>query len=236
MAETRVPVHVAIIMDGNGRWATERRLPRVAGHRQGAKRVKEIIRAASESGVKFITLFAFSAENWIRPEKEVNGLMRLLVTFLKGELHQLERNNVRLRVIGRHNPLPKVVLDELKEAEKKTCGNTGLTVLLALNYGARQEIIDGFRAFLRKVSDKKAAPEDLDEHSFGEYLYTAGVPDPDLLIRTSGEMRLSNFLLWQASYAELYFDKKYWPDFGAKDFKRALAAYAERKRKFGDIS
>jgi len=236
MARSAVPVHVAIIMDGNGRWATEKGLPRVAGHRQGVARVKEIIKAADDSGVKYITLFAFSAENWVRPQDEIKGLMSLLISFLKGELRQMDRNNIRLKVIGRQDPLPGPVLKELKDAEKKTAGNSGLTVLVALNYGARQEIIDGVRSFVRRVMDKEASPDELDVDSFGNYLYTAGIPDPDLLIRTSGEMRLSNFLLWQLSYAELYFEKKYWPDFGVEDFKRAIASYAARARRFGAIS
>lgn len=231
-----IPQHVAIIMDGNGRWAKEKGLPRTAGHRQGIQRIKEIVNAASELGVKVITFFAFSAENWSRPKKEVNMLMRSLNNFLAREIKDLNKNNIRLRVIGRDEPIPKYLLSRLRESENKTLNNTGMVVVLALNYGARQEILDAVKKFTNAVIKAQIHVEDLSTEEFSQYLYTAGLPEPDLLIRTSGEMRISNFLLWQLSYAELYFSQKYWPDFRSQDLEKAIEVYQTRERRFGGIS
>ena len=233
--KANIPAHIAIIMDGNGRWAKEMGLPRIAGHRQGIKRVKEIIRAADNLGIKAITLFAFSTENWVRPKIEINMLMRSLDVFLEKEIDSLDKNNIRFMVIGREDPLPGYIQKKLKKAQERTKDNTGLTLVLALNYGSRQEIVDAAKAFSRQVSAGNASIEDLDADKFSRYFYTAGLPDPDLLIRTSGEMRLSNFLLWQLAYAEFYFPKKYWPDFGVGDLERAILVYQSRERRFGGV-
>lgn len=234
--KNNIPKHVAIIMDGNGRWAKERGLARSAGHREGIKRVKEIIKFAAELGVKFVTFFAFSAENWSRPKKEVNMLMRSLNYFLDREIKELHKNNIRLQVIGRDDPVPEYLQKKLKEAERLTCDNTGIVMVLALNYGGRQEILDAVKRFFNLADRGKINIEGLDTENFSQYLYTAGLPDPDLLIRTSGEMRISNFLLWQLSYAEFLFTKKYWPDFKQEDFKKAIEEYQGRERRFGGIS
>lgn len=230
-----MPSHVAIIMDGNGRWAKQRGLPRMAGHREGMQRAKEIIRLAAKKGIKVLTLFAFSAENWSRPKEEVDALMRFLDKFLTSQINELQKNRVRLIVIGRSDPLPKNIQLKLKDAQEETKGNQGLTLVLALNYGARQEILDAVKALCDSVVRGELNLEQVDEKRFSDHLYTAALPDPDLLIRTSGEMRLSNFLLWQLSYAELYFPKKYWPDFRQKDFEKALNAYRKRERRFGGV-
>lgn len=234
--KNNIPRHVAIIMDGNGRWAKEKGLSRTAGHREGVKRVKEIVNAASDLGIKVITFFAFSAENWNRPKEEVNMLMRYLNNFLQREAAKLDKNDIRLIVIGRDKPLPEYLQKKIREVEDKTKDNRGLTVILALNYGSRQEIVDAVKKFTSSVLEREAEIEDLDEEKFGRYFYTAGLPDPDLLIRTSGEMRISNFLLWQLSYAELYFPKKYWPDFRVEDLKEAVDEYQKRERRFGRIN
>ncbi|RKY33017.1 MAG: isoprenyl transferase [Candidatus Omnitrophota bacterium] len=222
-------------MDGNGRWAKERGLPRSAGHRAGIARVKEIVREAKESGIKVLTLFAFSTENWLRPKKEVNMLMKSLANFLDRQPKELMKNNTRLKVIGRGAPLPKFLQKKIENVEKLTHDNTGLTLVLALNYGSRQEIVDAAKKFSRLVQKGQARIEDLDAEKFSQFFYTQGLPDPDLLIRTSGEFRISNFLLWQISYTELYFIKKYWPDFKIEDFKKAIEAYQERERRYGAL-
>ena len=233
--KNNIPKHVAIIMDGNGRWAKERGLPRSAGHRAGINRVKEIIKATSELGVKVVTLFAFSTENWSRPKKEINLLMRALNNFLDREINELDKNNIRLMVIGQDKPIPQYLLAKIKKVKERTKDNTGLIFVLALNYGSRQEIVDAVKKFTNAVIKDKANLEDLDMENFSNYLYTAGLPDPDLLIRTSGQMRISNFLLWQLSYAELYFPRKYWPDFGKEDLEKAIDIYQRRERRFGKI-
>ena len=233
--KTNIPQHVAIIMDGNGRWAKERGLPRSAGHRAGINKVKDVIRAASDLGIKVVTLFAFSSENWERPKKEVNLLMRALNNFLEREINELDKNNIRLMVIGRQRPIPQYLLNKIEKAKERTKDNTGLIFVLAMNYGSRQEIVDAVKKFTAAVIKKEANLEDLDMGSFSSYLYTAGLPDPDLLIRTSGEMRISNFLLWQLSYAELYFPRKYWPDFGKEDLEKAIDIYQNRERRFGEV-
>ncbi len=233
--KNKIPRHVAIIMDGNGRWAKEKGLPRTAGHREGIKRVLEIVKAAAKWGVEVVTFFAFSTENWSRPKKEVDMLMHSLKFFLEREVRELNKNNVRLKFVGRAAPIPESLLKKLREAERLTQDNTGITMVLALNYGSRQEIVDAAKKFADEVLFKKARVEDLNEERFSHYLYTADLPDPDLLIRTSGEMRISNFLLWQLSYAELHFPNKYWPDFKEEEFCKALEAYQNRERRFGGI-
>lgn len=233
--KNNLPKHIAIVMDGNGRWAKEKGLPRSAGHQQGIERVKEIVNACADLGVKTVTFFVFSTENWNRPKKEVDMLMRYLNNFLEREIKKLDKNNIRFLVIGRDNPIPEYLQKKLRAAELKTKGNTGLTVVLALNYGARQEIVDGVKKFADAVVHGKADIKDLDIDEFSKYLYTAGLPDPDLLIRPSGELRISNFLLWQLSYAELYFPKKFWPDFKRRDLEEAIADYQTRERRFGGV-
>ena len=233
--KNNIPQHVAIIMDGNGRWAKARGLPRTAGHREGIERVKDIVEASRELGVKVVTFFAFSTENWDRPKKEIDMLMRSLNRFLDKQIDELNKNNIRLKVIGKENPLPEYLLEKIRKAERLTGHNTGLIMVLALNYGARQEIVDAAKKFTHSVLKGEADIEELDTELFSKYLYTAGLPDPDLLIRTSGEIRLSNFLLWQLSYAELYFPKKYWPDFKRQDFEKAIQEYQWMERRFGAI-
>ena len=233
--KNNIPRHIAIIMDGNGRWAQEHGFKRTAGHREGIKRVREIIKACAELRVKVLTLFAFSTENWLRPKKEINVLMRYLGNFLEKEVKELHKKGMRFMVIGSKEPLPKNIQVKIKEAQKKTADNTGLTLVLALNYGSRQEIVDAARRFASSVSRGEEKAEALDAGKFGRYLYTAGLPDPDLLIRTSGEMRISNFLLWQLSYAELYFTKKYWPQFLRQDLEEAILEFQNRERRFGGI-
>jgi len=233
--KTNLPKHIAIIMDGNGRWAKEKGLIRTVGHREGVKRVREIVECARKLGIKVVTFFAFSAENWDRPKKEINMLMRYLNNFLDGEVNRLHKNNIRFMAIGRKEPMPENVLRKIRKAEDKTRNNTGMIVLLALNYGARQEIMDAAKKFATSVLEGKASINDIKEDTFGNYFYTAGLPDPDLLIRTSGEMRISNFLLWQLSYAELYFPEKYWPDFKTRDFEKAIEEYQKRERRFGRV-
>ncbi|MFH1457611.1 MAG: isoprenyl transferase [Candidatus Omnitrophota bacterium] len=233
--KNNLPRHVAIIMDGNGRWAKEKGLPRTAGHREGIKRVREIVKVTTKLGIEMVTFFAFSTENWSRPKKEVGMLMLSLGYFLKHEVKELNKNNVRLRIVGRQAPFPEKLVKNLREAERRTKDNTGCTMILALNYGSRQEIVDAAKKFATQVLHKESAIQDLDEERFSEYLYTTGLPDPDLLIRTSGEMRISNFFLWQLSYAELYFSRKYWPDFKEEDFTKAIEEYQKRERRFGGI-
>lgn len=234
--KNNLPEHIAIIMDGNGRWAKARGLPRFAGHRQGIENIKNIIKAADKLGIKVVTFFVFSTENWNRPKREVDMLMRSLNNFLGREINELNKNNIRLKFIGRDSPVPEYILAKMKEAEGLTRDNSGLVIVLALNYGGRQEIIDAVKKFSRSVVSGKAKIEELDTDKFNEYLYTAGLPEPALLIRTSGEMRISNFLLWQLSYAELYFAEKYWPDFRRRDLEYAISEYQKRERRFGGIS
>jgi undecaprenyl diphosphate synthase len=234
--KNNIPKHIAIIMDGNGRWAKDKGKSRSAGHREGFKRVKEAIKTAAELGVKVITFFAFSTENWSRSKREVNMLMRYLDKVLEGQIKELDKNNIKLLVIGRDEPLPKQLQAKIREAQNRTRDNDGLTVVLALNYGSRQEIADAAVKFARAAAEGEIKIEDLDIELFSQYLYTAGLPDPDLLIRTSGEMRLSNFLLWQLCYAELYFPKIYWPDFQSDDLKKAVKLYQKRERRFGRIN
>jgi len=231
----RIPKHVAIIMDGNRRWASERGLSRIRGHWAGVDSIREVVRAAGELGIRYLTLYSFSVDNWKRPRREVSSLMSLLKRFLKKEERELNRNNVRLRVIGRIDGLPEDVRRAIETAVTGTAANTGLTLVLALNYGARSEITDAVRALCSKSARGELRPEDVDEALVSGSLSTAGMPDPDLLIRTSGEMRVSNFLLWQISYAELYVTPVYWPDFRRPHFVQALLDYQGRERRFGGV-
>jgi undecaprenyl diphosphate synthase len=224
---------VAIIMDGNGRWATQRGLSRVQGHRKGKESVREVVETAREIGIEFLTLYAFSTENWERPEREVGALMALLRRYVRSELGKMMRNNIRLVAIGNLRRLPKDVLADLRAAEHTTRRNTGMTVQLAVSYGAREEIVAAARRIARQVRDGAIAAEDINEDLFSSALMTAGAPDPDLLIRTSGEMRLSNFLLWQVAYSELYVTDVLWPDFRRAQFLAALDDYRRRERRFG---
>ncbi len=231
----QTPRHVAIIMDGNGRWAKQRGLPRREGHRAGAESVREAIEACTELGVEFLTLYAFSSENWKRPKNEVRALMVLLERFLKEKSGELQEKNVRLQAIGRLHDLPEGPLGQLHETIEATSQNTGLTLVLALSYGGREEIIDGVKSILRHVGEGHLDPAMIDTEMFGKHLYTRYYPDPDLLIRTSGEMRVSNFLLWQISYAEMYITHKLWPDFRKEDFREAVADFGGRSRRFGAL-
>ena len=228
----RVPRHVAVIMDGNGRWAASRGLPRGEGHRAGSASVHEIVEASARLGIKFLTLFAFSSENWKRPTQEVGRLWRLLREKLIKEDGLLVRNNLRLQVIGRREGIPSPVLREIDRVEAMTRENLRMTVLVALNYGGRDEIVDAAR---RIMQDGGIAPAKLDEKAFAARLYTAGIPDPDLLIRTSGELRISNFLLWQVAYAEIYVTPVLWPDFRRKHLLEAVIEYQKRNRRFGGV-
>ncbi len=232
---SRVPRHVAIIMDGNGRWAMARGLPRLAGHRAGAERAVDIVKAASEMGVEVVTLYVFSTENWRRPRDEVDGLMSLIVDMLDAKRRELQEFGARVRVIGSREGLPPFVVDAIDEAERATAGNAGILVNLALNYGARDELARAARLAAEKVARGELAPADVSAAFIEANLYTAGLPDPDLLIRTGGEMRLSNFLLWQIAYSEIVVSPVFWPDFSRKDFARAIREYGTRARRFGGI-
>jgi undecaprenyl diphosphate synthase len=231
-----IPQHVAIIMDGNGRWARQRGLPRIEGHRAGAESVREIVRVAGELGVRYLTLYAFSTENWQRPKLEVQALMHLLEFYLQREIPELDKNNVRLAAIGRLHELPVSAQQQLNRSIAALKDNTGLTLVLALSYSGRAEIVDAARAIARDVKTGAIEVADITEESFGRYLYTAGLPDPDLLVRTSGELRVSNFLLWQISYAEIYVTDTLWPDFRKAEFLQALHDYSKRHRRFGKVA
>jgi undecaprenyl diphosphate synthase len=232
----RLPAHIAIIMDGNGRWAKLRNLPRVAGHKAGVEPVRITVETCARLGVPVLTLYAFSVENWKRPRSEVDTLWRLLRLYLRRELPELVRNNIRLRVIGRAQALPPLVQRELLEAVEATAANRGLEVNLALNYSGRAELVDAVNAILKEAHKKRPGPVQINEQAIAAHLYTAGLPDPDLLIRTSGEMRISNFLLWQIAYAELYVTETLWPDFTRTDLLRAILEYQKRDRRFGGLS
>jgi undecaprenyl diphosphate synthase len=236
LKNSRIPVHVAIIMDGNGRWAKQRNLPRIEGHRAGIRNVREIVRAAGEIGLGYITLYTFSSENWNRPPGEVRGLMNLLAETLERELPELHKNRVRLKTIGDISLLPKRNCEALKAAIEETSGNNGLTLVLALNYGGRDEIVRAARRIAKRVREGALEPSAVTAGVIESVLDTAGIPDPDLLIRTSGEFRLSNFLLWQLAYTELWITDVMWPDFTVSDFYDALESYAGRERRFGKTS
>jgi undecaprenyl diphosphate synthase len=226
-----LPAHVAIIMDGNGRWAARRHLPRVEGHRSGIDSVRDVVETSARLGIEVLTLYAFSVENWKRPKAEVNTLMLLLKRYIRSELSTLNRNNIRFKVIGRPEALAPDVQQELDMGIERTSSNTGMLFNIALNYGGRTEIVDA----ARRAMASGLPPEALDERSFANFLYTAGQPDPDLLIRTSGEMRVSNFLLWQIAYAEIWVTETLWPDFRRRDLLEAVLAYQKRDRRYGGI-
>jgi len=235
MSDTSVPRHIAIIMDGNGRWAKERGLPRRDGHRAGAESVRECVTACKELGVEYLTLYAFSTENWNRPAAEVTALMLLLERFLVEKAEELMKQNVRLQAIGHLDRLPEKTRRKLDQAIARTAGNTSLTLVLALSYGSREEIVEAARSLAADAAAGKLDPASIDGATFASRLYTAGIPDPDLLIRTSGELRVSNFLLWQISYAEIVIFKKCWPDFHQADLFEAAQEYARRHRRFGGL-
>ena len=234
-AQASLPTHVAIIMDGNGRWAKQRHLPRVQGHRIGLESVRAVIRAAGDVGIKYLTLYAFSVENWNRPKDEVDTLMKYLARFLKNEIGELNRNNVRLEAIGQIWRLPEAVQEQLAKTRAALARNTGLTLVLALSYGSRTELVEAARSIAEKVKAGSLEPAEINERVVSEHLYTRHYPDPDLLIRTSGELRVSNFLLWQISYAEFVITPTFWPDFRKAQLFEALEEYARRHRRFGGL-
>ena len=229
--DTSIPTHVAIIMDGNGRWAAQRGLPRIEGHRTGTENCRIVVRMLSQYGVRYLTLYAFSTENWSRPYLEIRGLFALMGEFIKHEVKALHQNNIRIRHMGSSDGLPKNLQRRLQWAVELTKNNTGMTLNIALNYGSRSEIIDAIQRITRDNID----PQNVNEQLLANYLYTAGIPDPDLIIRTGGEMRVSNFLLWQGAYSEYYFTPTLWPDFNESEVKEALAAYNQRERRFGSL-
>jgi len=235
-ATDKLPTHLAIIMDGNGRWAQQRMLKRIIGHQRGAETVKMVVEQASLMGIKYLTLFAFSSENWSRPAIEVRALMTLLKKYIRQETARMMRNNIRYNVIGNRTDLPDDVNQTLDEAIRKTSGNTGMVLTLALSYGGRQELCMAATRMARDVLAGKLSADDIKLDTFDSYLDTGGLPDPDFLIRTSGEMRISNFLLWQLAYTELYFTDINWPDFTISEFQKALADYQSRERRFGKTS
>ncbi|KHC93798.1 MULTISPECIES: isoprenyl transferase [Thermotoga] len=230
----RIPQHVAIIMDGNGRWAKKRGLPRIKGHQRGAEVLHNTVKWSLELGIKYLTAFSFSTENWKRPKEEVEFLMDLFVQMIDREMELLRKERVRVRILGRKEGLSEKVLKKWQEVEEKTKEFDRMTLIIAFNYGGRREILDAVESILKDVSRGKKL--ELTEETFRQYLYLPDVPDPDLIIRTSGEMRLSNFLLWQSAYSELYFFKKLWPDFTKRDFLRAIESYSKRERRFGGLS
>ncbi|MFH1005225.1 MAG: isoprenyl transferase [Bacteroidota bacterium] len=232
----KLPRHVAIIMDGNGRWAKQRGKPRIFGHQKGVKPVRDVVEAAAEIGIEYLTLYAFSTENWNRPKAEVNALMQLLVLTIGKEIKTLNKNNIRLQAIGNLKSLPGTCYKKLMKAIENTSGNTRLTLVLALSYSSKWEIINAVKQIADKIKTGKLSAEELNEELFSSYLCTKEIPDPELLIRTSGEKRISNFLLWQIAYSELYFTEKLWPDFHKEDFYEAIIDYQNRERRFGKIS
>jgi len=231
-----VPTHVAIIMDGNGRWAQARGLPRSAGHKQGVDAAKQVIRAAKDAGIRYLTLFGFSAENWQRPESEVRDLMALLRFYLVNDIQELVDNGVKLSVIGDRSRLPQDTVALIEDAEHRTGNNQSLSLTIALSYGSRQELVDATRRLAEQASVGALSPEDIDETLVGQQLYTRDIPDPDLLIRTSGEQRISNFLLWQLAYTELIFTETRWPDFGGAELFDAVHEYRRRERRYGALA
>ena len=232
-ARELLPLHVAIIMDGNGRWAKGKHLPRIEGHRRGVESARTIIRTAGELGVKYLTLYTFSAENWNRPQSEVEAIMKYLAYYLKKEVRELNKNNVRLEAIGQIHRLPEAVRNQLEKSKQALDKNNGLTLVLALSYGSRAEIVDATRAIAEKANSGEIDPQEIDEQLIADHLHTKHIPDPDLLIRTSGEMRLSNFLLWQISYSEVVITPTLWPDFRRSQFIDAIEEYVRRHRRFG---
>ncbi|HSM42405.1 MAG TPA: isoprenyl transferase [Afifellaceae bacterium] len=233
--EVLIPRHVAIIMDGNGRWAQTRGLPRSEGHRRGVEAVKRAAQFAGDNGIKYLTLFSFSSENWSRPQAEIDDLLNLLRYFIRRDLNDLNRNNVKIRLIGSRKRIPEDILEMISRAETDTAGNTGLNLVVAFNYGSRDEIVRAATRFAERVASGEAKPDALTEAEFERHLDTSGIPDPDLIIRTSGEQRISNFLLWQAAYSEMLFLPVFWPDFTDRDFEEALKDFASRDRRYGGV-
>ena len=231
-----IPEHIAIIMDGNGRWAKKRGLPRIAGHRQGIKSVREITNICSDIGVKYLTLYTFSTENWNRPQKEVDALMMLLLSTIKNEIKDIHKNNLVLSTIGNIEVLPKNIRKEISNGIDLTSNNTGLNLILALNYGSRQEIIVAVKNIIEKNNKDEIDSSMIDENLFSSFLSTKNIPDPDLLIRTGGELRISNFLLWQCAYTEIYLTDTYWPDFRKEKLIESITAFQKRERRFGKTS
>lgn len=231
----KIPVHIAIIMDGNGRWAKERNLPRSMGHKAGVETIRDIVSECSKLGVKYLTLYAFSTENWVRPREEVNVLMKLLVEYLKNEFDELNSKDVIINSIGNISKLPIECQVELNNAYKKTKNNKGLILTLALNYGGRDEIVHAFKNMYKDIKCGKISEEDITENTLSKYMYTSGMPDPDIIIRPSGEQRLSNFLLWQCAYSEFWYSNIYWPDFKKEHLIKAIIDYQNRDRRYGGI-
>lgn len=231
----QIPKHVAIVMDGNGRWAQSKGLPRLSGHNAGMQSLKKIVKAASQIGVKYLTVYAFSTENWKRPPDEVSGIFKILILYIEKELKELHNNNVKVNIIGDFNKLPKEAVDKLVTSLETTKENTGLIFNIALNYGSRDEIMYAVKKLGNLVKLNQLNPDEINEEHFENFLYTKCIPDPDLIIRTSGEMRLSNFLLWQSAYSELYFTNILWPDFKKSDFENAIIEFQSRKRRYGGI-
>ena len=234
--EGNIPNHIAIIMDGNGRWARERSLPRIAGHREGINSVREITRVCGEIGVNYLTLYTFSTENWSRPPSEVKALMTLLLKTINIEIKELHKNNVQFKIIGELDSLPKSTAQGLKNGVELTSKNSGLNLCLALNYGSRKEILDAVKLTITKIQKKEIKLDQVDELFFSQQLYTKNIPDPDLMIRTSGEYRLSNFLLWQSAYTEIYMTNAYWPSFREQQLIESINDYQNRERRFGKVS
>ncbi len=231
----RIPAHIAIIMDGNGRWAKERKLPRTMGHRAGMKNIKLVVQESSNLGVKYLTLYAFSTENWKRPKDEVNALMDLVVEFIEKEIDELHRNNVRLNAIGDISKLPIKSRTAIQNAKQKTKNNKGLTLNIALNYGGRDEIIKSIKEIGKELLSGDLKIEDIDDKVISDHLYTKGMPDPDIVIRPSGELRLSNYLLWQSAYSEFWFSNINWPDFTKENLKKAIFDFQKRDRRYGGV-
>lgn len=236
MSEAAVPAHVAIIMDGNGRWAKKRHLPRNAGHAQGSRVVEKICEDAYHMGIRYLTVYAFSTENWKRPREEVDAIMKLLRKYLSDCIKRSTKNNMRVRVLGDRSRLDADIREKIEQLEQVSAKNTGLCFQVALNYGARDEMIRAMRTIAEKLQNNELSADQISEETFSEYLDTHGIPDPDLVIRTSGEMRLSNFLMWQCAYSEFYFTDVLWPDFDEKELERAVAYYAGRERRYGGVS
>ena len=231
----RIPQHVAIVMDGNGRWAKQQGKPRLFGHNAGMEALKEIVKKSDVLGVKYLTVYAFSTENWKRPIEEVSGIFKLLIVYMERELDELHKNNVKVNIFGDYSKLPKASIDALETALNKTKNNTGLTFNIALNYGGRDEILRSVKKLATDIRDGKLAPEELTEEMLGAGLYTGGMVDPELIIRTSGELRLSNFLLWQSAYSEFVFTDVLWPDFTPQEYERCIAEFQGRKRRYGGV-
>lgn len=233
--KNRLPQHICIIMDGNGRWAKKRNMPRTFGHQEAMERVKEIVEAATNIGIKYLTLYAFSTENWKRPKDEVDNLMKILIKYLRSELDKMCKNHIKFNPIGDIEGLPKVVVSEIKKTVEKTKDNSKMVLNIALNYGGRDEIIYGIKGLLNDINLGKISIDEINSEMFSDYLYTKGQPDPDLLIRSSGELRISNFMLYQIAYTEFWFSNIYWPDFTEKNFYEAILDYQKRDRRYGGI-